>query len=147
RTDALVEDFLDRAFGPAKEPMAAFYHLIDGGKKPLLSDDLIGRMYRHLAEARKLIDDSAIQARLADLVLYTRYVELWLAYSPAEGEARQKAFEELIRHAYRIRKTMMVHTKGLYRDLPARDKSVSVPADAAWNVPEGKNPWKSSTAF
>ena len=28
-----------------------------------------------------------------------------------------------------------------------RDKAVSIPADAQWNVPEGKNPWKSSAPF
>ena len=42
RTDDLVADFLEKCFGQAKEPMAAFYRLIDGSKKPLLSDDLIG---------------------------------------------------------------------------------------------------------
>jgi hypothetical protein len=36
----------------------------------------------------------------------------------------------------------MVHTKGLYRDLPARDKSVTVPTEAKWNAPEKTNPWK-----
>src|SRR5262249_23458403 len=56
-------------------------------------------------------------------------------------------FEALVRHGYRMRTTMMVHAKALYRDLAARDKSVSVPKEAAWNVPEGKNPWKSSAPF
>jgi hypothetical protein len=46
-----------------------------------------------------------------------------------------------------MRTTMMVHSKALYRDLDARDRSITIPADAAWNVPEGKNPWKSSTPF
>ena len=47
-------------------------------------------------------------------------------------------------YAYRMRKTMLVHTKSLCRDLPARDKAVQVPANAVWSVPEGKNPWKTS---
>src|SRR5262249_28118666 len=29
KTEALVNDFLDRAFGPARKPMAEFYQLID----------------------------------------------------------------------------------------------------------------------
>ena len=44
--DGLVDDFLTRAFRKAKAPMAQFYKMIDGGKNPLISKDLIGRMYR-----------------------------------------------------------------------------------------------------
>lgn len=147
RLDALMADFLDKAFGPAREPMAEYYKLLDGGNRPLLSDDLIGRMYRYLDAARQKTDDPVIRARLNDLVLYTRYVALWLAYANAEGADRQQAFEELIRFAWRMRGAMMIHTKGLYRDLPARDKSVAVPPGATWNVAEGKNPWKNSNPF
>lgn len=147
RVEELTADFLDRAFGPAREPMARFYGLLNGPRQPLLSDDLLGRMYRCLAEARGKTDDSKVKARLDDLVLYTHHVALWLAYSTAAGQARQQAFEALIRHAYRMRTSMMVHAKALYRDVAARDKSVSIPREAAWNVPEGKNPWKSSAPF
>jgi hypothetical protein len=147
RWDALIEDFLDKAFGPAKEPMRKFYQLIDGSNRPLLSDDLIGRMYRQLHEARQKTSDPQVQERLNDLILYTRYVELFSEYSSSSGEARQKNFEDLIKHGYRMRKTMMIHTKALYRDLDNRDKSVVVPKEAMWSVPEAKNPWKNSTPF
>lgn len=147
RIDDIVNDFLDRAFGTARGPMAEFYKLIDGTRKPLLCDDLIGRMYRHLAEAQKKTDDPAVRRRIDDLMLYTRYVELWSDYAAGQGDARQKAFEAVIRHVYRMRKTMMVHSKALYRDVAARDKSVSIPNGATWNVPEGRNPWKDGSAF
>src|SRR5699024_1619461 len=49
--EALKQDFLTRAFGTASEPMAEFYSLIDGANRPLLSSDLIGRMYRQLDKA------------------------------------------------------------------------------------------------
>lgn len=147
KVDALVDDFLDKCFGPARAPMAQYYALLRPNPNTPLTDDFIGRMYRHLEAARKLTNDPAINARLNDLVLYTRYVELYHAYAEARGEARQAAFEALIRHNYRIRRTMMVHSKGLYRDLPNRDKAMKVPADAGWNVPEPKNPWKSSAPF
>src|SRR5690606_26594174 len=62
----------------------------------------------------------------------------------ARGEERQAAFEQVIRHAYRMRTTQMVHTKALYRDLVGRDKSVSIPEEARWQKPEPGNPWKSS---
>jgi len=147
RAPELVDDFLTRAFGPAKAPMAEFYKLLDASKPWLVFDDLLGRMYRHLAEAKKLAPAPEIHARINDLILYARYVELYGAYADAKGEARQPAFEALIRHAYRMRKTMMVHTKALYRDLVSRDKNVSIPEGATWDVPEGKNPWKSSEPF
>ena len=56
--------------------------------------------------------------------MYTRYADLYDRYAQAEGLARQAAFEVLIRHTYRMRATMMVHAKALYRDLAARDKRV-----------------------
>jgi len=147
--EPIVDDFLTRAFGPAREPMAEFYRLIDGSQqqRQLVYEDFIGRMYRHLQRAMDLADTAQVRARVADLVLYARYVDLYHRYSIAKGDDRQAAFAALIRHAYRMRETMMVHTKALYRDLAARDKTVSIPPDAAWNVPEDRNPWKSSEPF
>jgi len=49
--------------------MAKFYALINRANQPLPSQDLVGRMYRLLDEATKLIDDPKIQARLDDLTL------------------------------------------------------------------------------
>jgi len=145
--DRIVNDFLTRSFGPAKQPMTHFYELINGASHPLLSDDLIGRMYRQLRKARKLADTPQIRERVNHLILYTRYVELYHMYSASIGRERQAAFENLIRHGYRMRKTMMVHTKALYRDLVTRDRKVSIPEEAAFSVPEDKNPWKSSAPF
>jgi hypothetical protein len=147
KVDALVAEFLANCFGPAKEPMAEFYKMLSGDRAPLLCDDTVGRMYRLLAEAHKKTSDPAIAARLDDLTGYVRYVELWLDYSSATGQARQAAFEALIRHAWKIRASEMIHTKGLYRDLPARDKSVTVPTGATWNAPEKTNPWKAGPAL
>ncbi|NUQ00965.1 MAG: DUF4838 domain-containing protein, partial [Armatimonadetes bacterium] len=147
RLAELQADFLERAFGPAREPMARFYRLLDGTRQPLLSADLVGRLYHYLIEAGRLSSDPAIRARLDHLLLYARYVDLYRTYSDATGPARQAAFEALIRHAWRMRGTMLVHTKALYRDLVSRDKAVTIPPEAAWNQPEGTNPWKSSAPF
>ncbi|MDQ3814673.1 MAG: DUF4838 domain-containing protein [Armatimonadota bacterium] len=147
RTDELVEDFLTRAFGPAKEPMREFYRQLDGSQPHLVASDQLGRMFRALHEARRLATTPEVRARLDDLVLYARYAHLYHRYAQAKGPARQAAFEALIRHAYRMRRTMMVHAKALYRDLANRDKSVSIPPGATWQVAEGKNPWKSSEPF
>jgi hypothetical protein len=145
--DLIVDDFLTRAFGPAKKPMTQFYDLINGANNPLLSDDLIGRMYRQLQKARKLADTPEIRERIDQLILYTRYVELYHKYSGSSGQDRQVAFENLVRHGYRMRKTMMVHTKAIYRDLVTRDRNVNIPEEAAFSVPEDKNPWKSSEPY
>ncbi len=147
RIDELKNDFFEKMFGTAKEKMKEFYALIDRDNKPLLTEDLIGKMYRTLAEAKKKTQDKIVQSRINDLILYTRYVELFKKYSETRGEKRQEAFEEVIKFAYRIKDTMMIHSLALYRDLPNRDKSVKVPEEAKWNVPEGKNPWKNSTPF
>jgi hypothetical protein len=145
--DGIVDDFLTTAFGPAKKPMTRFYDLINGANNPLLSDDLIGKMYRHLQKARHLADAPQIRERINHLILYTRYVELYHKYSASTGHGRQAAFENLIRHGYRMRKTMMIHIKALYRDLVTRDRNVNIPKDAVFSVPEEKNPWKSSAPY
>jgi hypothetical protein len=147
QVDSLVDDFLRRAFGPAQEPMREFYAQIDGSRQHLVFNDQLGRMFRSLDQAEKLADSPETRGRLDDLVQYARYVDLYHRYAASEGAARQAAFEQLIRHAYRMRTTMLVHTKALYRDLAARDKNVSIPPGAAWNVPEPNNPWKTSEPY
>lgn len=151
--EAIANDFFDRAFESARRPMKQFYKLIDGSNKKskLVREDLIARMYRHLAGARMLTDNPAVLRRLDDLTLYTRYVDLFDRYSSATGQGRQAAFERVIRHTYRMRKTMMVHAKAIYRDVDARDKTVEIPLTARWNAPARKsttpNPWKNETPF
>ena len=46
-----------------------------------------------------MTSDAKIRARIDDLVLYTRYVELWSDYSSVQGDERQKRFETMIKHA------------------------------------------------
>ncbi|NQU39009.1 MAG: DUF4838 domain-containing protein [Lentisphaerae bacterium] len=150
RRDEIVEDFLERCFGGAKEPMRAFYALIDGSNKQaqLVFADLLARMFRRLSEARVLAGaDEAVQRRIDDLVLYTRHAELYDRYRVSRGEERQSAYEAMIQHAYRIRGTHMVDSLALYRDVHTRDKSIVVPDEATWTVPEANNPWKSSEPF
>jgi hypothetical protein len=127
--------------------MREFYRRLDGSQPHLEVADQVGRMFRSLQAAGKLADSPQARARLDDLLLYARYVDLYHRYAQAKGDDRQAAFEALVRHTYRMRRTMLVHAKALYRDLAGRDKSVRVPAEAAWSSPEGKNPWKSSAPF
>ena len=145
RVEELKTDFLSKAFGSARAPMTEFYRVIDGSRRPLLSSDLIGRMYAQLDLAFKATDDAAVRARLHDLALYTRFSELFMAYASEAGADRQAAFEQLMRFTWRIRDTQMVHTFGLWKDLVVRDKSVKFPPGGGqW----AKNdPWKSDEPF
>lgn len=155
RVEALTDEFLALCFGPAREPMREFYRLLDGGRKQPVTDDLLGRLYRALEQARTLAQEPAIRDRLADLAGYVRYVELFRAFQeaprgeawspkplspdrlePAPKTARQLALEALIRHVYRIRDTQMIHSLGLLRDLRWMDGSVWLPEEARFDAPE-----------
>ena len=109
RVEALVEDFLEKSFGTAREPMREFYRLITEDVQRRPPADLVGRMYRQLEAARRATDDPAVHRRLDALLLYTRHAELY--YGHQAGTVR---IEDVARHAYRMRKTMMVHSYGLW---------------------------------
>lgn len=109
RLDATVEDFLDKAFGPAKEPMREFYRLNNFETQLRPTSDLIGRMYRQLDAARKATADPRVLARLDHLTLYTRYAELYHAHANGTGKV-----EDVARHTHRMRLTMMVHSYSLW---------------------------------
>lgn len=110
--DAIVGDFLERAFGDAREPMREFYRLITEDRQRRPTSDLLGRMYRQLDASRRATGQPAVRARIQDLILYTRYAELYSAHAAGAG-----GVEPVARHAYRIRKTMMVHSYGLWSRL------------------------------
>jgi len=122
RVDAIVEDFLTKAFGPAKVPMAEFYKLITVDSKRRSSADILARMYRYLDKARTLAANAPdVLRRIDDLLLYTRYVEIYEAFASAAGKSREAAKNDVLRHAYRMRKTMMVHTYGIWARLASQN--------------------------
>ncbi len=147
RVEDYVEDFLEKAFGPAKEPMHDFYEVVNMDRSLRTAEDVTGRMYIALEEARELTDDPDINARLDDLVLFTRYTELYNLYRGKSGDERQKAFEQVWRHAYRIRDRMLLSTVALCHRDRFRDRAVSLPEGAEWGTPEDEHPWKDSTPF
>lgn len=81
------------------------------------------------------------------MTLYTRYCELYNTYRAATGAARQSAFEAVWRHAYRMRDRMMLSTAAICNRDRYRDRAMVIPEEAAWRVPEEKNPWKDGTPF
>ena len=173
QVDELIEDFLQNCFGPAKEPMREFYDLlnrdvfeadsttqccaalhfrtsVNGGidiKTVRSNEDVVARMYRRLDEARSLTDDEDIHRRLGDLILYTRYLELYYAYRAAEGDERQQAFERIWRYAYRMRDRMIISTRAICLNDRFRDNSVVVPDSLIWIKGPVEDPWKSEEPF
>ena len=150
----LIEDFIDKAFEEAREPMREFYHIIAEDTKSFrTNEDLVGRMYRLLDQAQGLTADPKVRARLEELVLYTRYVELIFPYENLNRN-NQAASEALFCHTYRMRDTMLVHSQALYRGMRRFNGSNAT-------IPEQANPgnlvigaasedygrWKSSKPF
>ncbi len=90
--DRVVEDFLRLCFPASRQPMEQIYRLLyqfnDHDPRPLISVDLIGRMYRTLGEALALATDPQECARVSALVLYTRFVELHLVCERADPTPR-----------------------------------------------------------
>ncbi|QDU79497.1 hypothetical protein Pla110_12070 [Polystyrenella longa] len=147
RLDEITDEFLTNCFGSASETMRLFYDQLNGSRPHLIREDQIARMYRLLQQAMTETDDQQVEARLNDLLLYTRFADLYGQYSEASGDARQAAFEKMIRHSYRARHAKLMHIKALYRDIDSRDRNIEIPEEAKWSVPEDRNPWKSSEPF
>lgn len=118
--DAIFDDFLDNAFGEAKAPMREFYQLINRDTQRRSPSDILGRMYLNLDAARKATHDPAVLARIDHLILYTRYAELYYALANGTGKV-----EDVARFAYRIRKTMMVHSYGLWSRLLSQQAALT----------------------
>ncbi|MDD5707461.1 MAG: DUF4838 domain-containing protein [Kiritimatiellae bacterium] len=142
RIDVIVDDFLDTCFGPGAAPMRRFYALLDWGHPPL-DESLLAKMYHALGDAYQASSDPVVRRRLDDLACYTRYVELYWQHESAKPEDKLARFEQLIRFTYRIRDRLMVYSYAYYYDMSNRSKA-SFPPEALYEVPEGKNPWKSS---
>jgi len=100
--------------------MREFYRLMTEDKQRRAPSDLVGRMYRQLDAARQATADPQVLERIDHLILYTRHAELYYAYANQGG-----AVEDVARHAYRIRKTMMVHSYGLWARLLSQQAALT----------------------
>ncbi|HZH72870.1 MAG TPA: DUF4838 domain-containing protein [Mariniphaga sp.] len=153
QVEVLIDDFLNKSFGAAHEPMRQFYNLVAMDYKSLhTNNDLLAHMYGYIKEARELTIDPKVHARLDELALYTRYVELWFKLNDiVEQDARDKAAQELFCHAYRMQSRMMVDIKALYNYLIRIN--INIPESAyPGNLIVGRQledmaPWKSSREF
>jgi len=111
--EEIVDDFLEKAFGDAQEPMRRFYEIVGRGRDiPRTDSDLLANMYGYLHRAYELTDDPIVIERLNYLVLYTRYVELYLSYLQTDS---RRDLEDAFRIAYRMKSVMLSPVQQLYR--------------------------------
>ncbi len=98
RVPELLEDFYQSAFGRAAEPMRRFYEAgIFKSRSALFSEPLVGELYRCLQEAWGREEDATVRARLGELAIYVRYLELVLAARGSTGSERSEAMEAMAR--------------------------------------------------
>ena len=137
--DAVLEDFYEKAFGPAAKVMRRYYERISPENVTMVTKNLLAGAFRDLREAAKLAEgDKRIQARVDDLKIYLRYNHLRWLYDHAKNESdRKKYAEQLITHVYRSRYTYMNHWEAI-RQFWVRKMAKK------FNVPEWngkKAPW------
>ncbi len=155
QVEDIIEDFLEKAFGEAKEPMRNFYELVGRGNSiPRTNNDFLARMYIYINDAKKLTDDPELMARLDEIVLYTRYFELYSKLRNTDSDAsRQGAAQNTFRHLYRMQSRMMSPVRHLYVHFRRSDNSIVIPSEAdPGRLSVGRElidmePWKSSQLF
>jgi hypothetical protein len=122
----ILEDFFSRSFGAAAPPMKEFFdRCLFKSAKPLLSEDLVGRMYRLLDKALKLSPSPEVTARIQDFVIYTRYVELMMAYQNSDESSKKEAFGKVVTLVNRVRSLFILDRWTVFREIPARNFKVA----------------------
>jgi hypothetical protein len=160
-TSAIVGQFLSDCFGSAAAPMRRFFEALDGANRPLLSTDLIHRLYDNLLAALRATSDSVAQSRILQLVKGVRHTSARLKYlttpvgpeskvqSPKSkvsadkptldvgpetlnSSSRQSAFNSMLSYAYAARG--YVHSLAICNRAAWQDRSVSWPPDSVWKT-------------
>jgi hypothetical protein len=107
---ALLEDWYQKAFGPAKAPMKCM--LERWAHSFRLTSAEMGASFHDIAEAARLGEsDPEVAARIDDYALYLHYLRLRLEVRNAPDQARKsEAMMMLVRHLLSINDSAMVHT-------------------------------------
>jgi len=123
--EAILQDFYDKAFGPAADEMKDYFDLQDN--VPPMSPGVAGQLFRRLAKAREAAkNDPAVMRRLNDITNYLRYYDL--NYRPGGDAARTLEIQTLM---YRNRYSYMNHWEAFRQD--------SIKDNGAADFPR---PWK-----
>lgn len=133
-------DFLSKAFGPAEPAARAYFDALEN--KPLWSEDLVGRMYRALQQGFLAGATPAQEARLADLAIYTRYLELYRKAfnrcSAVAPETEQTELKDLLKFVYATRGSKMLDSREAFlqvaANIPACPTGQTCTADGCKNA-------------
>lgn len=116
KAEALKTEFFEKCFGSAAKTMSAYYKYLDGSKPKIVSEDLLGRMYTLLDKARQEAGKSAeINERINDLVLYTRYVEIYLEMQKTRKAQKDEKMKLLMDFSARIKQNRVIHTNAMMK--------------------------------
>lgn len=135
--------FLDTCFGQASSVMGSWYDLMRMDvSAPLFSEDLIHRMYSYLQQALQINLPQDVKNRIYDLVCYTRYADLLLAFNKTQD---QDSFEEMLKWNFQIRNKDLVQFKYCYSDTllaPWIDLlEVKYGYTIGWSTVTNNHPW------
>ncbi|MEO6906775.1 MAG: DUF4838 domain-containing protein [Abditibacteriaceae bacterium] len=109
--DGILDDFYDKAFGPAAAAMKKYYGYQDAS--PPISPGVVGALFRAMDEARQAAkNDPAVMQRLDDLSIYLHYYDVTYGGNygaPDNGTERWRT-------AYRSRYKYMNHWAAIVND-------------------------------
>ncbi|GLK69714.1 DUF4838 domain-containing protein [Hansschlegelia plantiphila] len=135
---ALIDDWFETAFGPARPPMR---RMMDRWATSFTLTSLeLGRTFQDLAEARRLAGaDPAVGRRIDDFVAYAHYLRLRLELD-GESDPAERTLKAhgIVQHLLDANGSMMMHTTRLvdllarkyptiYADFGATDRGLSGP--------------------
>ncbi len=140
--EAILEDFYRNAFGPSAAPMRRCYERFDPGRKPLLSEHLLGMGFRDVEEAARLASGRPdVLARIGHIKIFLRSVHLRWKFDRTRDPAERKRLAlELLTHVFRSRRAYMNHWEAIRQDwTPKLAKDFAEPS---WSAREkGEHPW------
>ncbi len=143
--EQLLNDFYDKAFGPAAAAVRRYHDRFDSGNQPLMSEHLLALGFRDIQEASRLAAGRPdIQKRLDHLKQYLHYVRIrWeLDHLPrAESETRKRLTLAGLTWCYRTRYSYMNHWAAMWQSwTSAAAKEFQEPT---WSYRHrGDHPWE-----
>lgn len=132
-----VEDFLQKAYKEAYQPMKLWHEFLNRGTDiPRSVSDRLYWSYFYLREALDLATDPKVIARIQDNILYVRYCEMhWI------GGINETNARNVFKHTYRMTSRMMAPMIQIYRHYRRSD----VPVDISGSLRDKFNPGNSYT--
>lgn len=131
--EGLIDDFVKKMFENAQGPMRKFYTLMSRDfDTPHGNEDILAHMYGYIQEARALTENPQVLTRLDEMALYTRYAESCFKFKNFKrgDNEREKAAQDVYRHAYRMQSTTMSNAGLLFDYFRQSYVAINVPDEA-----------------